>query len=69
MKHEADYEDGAGYQDDTIVFQTGYQPSPMSRAIAHWRGQTSTERIDAELDELRRRVAALEALARYNHDQ
>ena len=67
MKHDIDYEDGIAIDDPTVIYTTGHQATPLWQAIAQWRLQTGTERIDQDLAELRQRVAALEAWRR-NHD-
>ena len=72
MKHEsdyADYEDGctAG---DCVIFQARPHHPPY-REMTHRRLDVRTypERAETEIEELRRRVAALEALARWQYDQ
>ena len=67
-----DYEDGGAPVDQTIVYQTGYQPTAHSGAAVSWRVMTGPEHVAAELAEVRaqvaevqRRLAALESLARW----
>lgn len=84
MKHEVDYDrpqpgrDGVVFttpdppwQPAPTVHLTGYQPMPAVTAGAHRRVdiRPAPERLEEEIAELRRRVAALESLARYDHDQ
>jgi len=71
MRHEADYEDGYGAGGgDHVVFQARPHHPPY-RTMTHRRIDIwpFPERAEGEIEELRRRVAALEALARYCYDQ
>lgn len=71
MKHDIDYEDGGMFSiagsaapSDCIIYTTGHQAAAPRHGML-----TGPERLQGELNELRRRIEALEALARYFYDQ
>ena len=70
MRHEADYEDNCTVgEGDNVAFRARPQSPPYRTMTPRWDMRPFPVRAETEIEELRRRVAALEALARWFYDQ